>query len=348
MIPQTERPSQAAPYSQNQPTANESWQQALAGVIRNPEELFDQLQLDKNQLSMAQRATLTFPLRVPRAFVERMARGDWNDPLLLQVLPQREELNFTPGFSDDPLQESSSNPCPGLIHKYQGRVLLVISGGCAINCRYCFRRHFPYADNIPNREQWQQSLDYIRRDDSIHEVIFSGGDPLAATDDLLAERVADLAAISHIATLRVHSRLPIVIPQRITDQCLQWLTGSRLQTVMVVHSNHANEIDAAVGNSLLKLNRAGITVLNQTVLLAGINNDSTTLAALSQRLFQFGVLPYYLHLLDRVQGAAHFEVSEADGVQLSRELLATLPGYLVPRLVREQANASSKLPIQLF
>ncbi len=354
MIPQTEALRQdpalhpSSKQAKHQSRASQSWQQALAGVIRSSDELFTLLQLDKTLLPAAQAAARDFPVRVPHAFANRMARGDWNDPLLKQVLPITQELDYQPGFVNDPLEEASSNPAPGLLHKYQGRVLLVVSGGCAINCRYCFRRHFPYSDNNPSRAQWQQTLDYIRNDSSIREVIFSGGDPLAASDTLLSGLVEAIAAIPHISTLRIHSRMPVVIPQRITKDCINWMTNSRLNPVMVIHSNHANEIDAEVGQALSRLKGAGVTTLNQTVLLAGINDSTTALTALNERLFRYGVLPYYLHLLDRVQGAAHFEVTESRGKQLIAELLTQLPGYLIPKLVRELPNTPFKSPVHAF
>lgn len=325
-----------------------TWQQALADVIRQPSELFELLDLDLSQLPAAIEASQDFALRVPRGFCQRMKKGDWHDPLLQQVLPQGKEMQIQPGFSADPLHEAASNPQPGLIHKYQGRVLLIVSGGCAINCRYCFRRHFAYDDNTPGRQQWAQTLEYIANDSSIKEVIFSGGDPLAASDVLLADLVQQLNAIPHLTTLRVHSRMPVVIPQRITDQCLQWLAGGRLKPVMVIHSNHPNELNDEVARSMTKLRQAGVTLLNQSVLLAGINDDPQVLRQLSEKLFAMGVLPYYLHLLDKVQGAAHFEVKEDRARLLQRALLSTLPGYLVPKLVREQPEADSKRPISLF
>ena len=333
------------PIAHTELAATESWQQALANVIRQPEELFNLLQLDKAALPAAITASQDFALRVPRSFVARMEAGNADDPLLKQVLPLGAELDYQPGFTDDPLGELHSNPMPGLIHKYQGRVLLIVSGGCAINCRYCFRRHFPYSDNNPSRAERGHMLDYLRNDASIHEVILSGGDPLAASDQLLSELVRDIASIPHVTTLRVHSRMPIVIPQRINEQCIQWLTGTRLNTVMVVHCNHANEINDEVRATLSKLKQAGITLLNQTVLLAGVNDDSDSLSALSESLFNAGALPYYLHALDKVQGAAHFQVPEQQGQKLVSELLARLPGYLVPKLVKEVAGASSKVPI---
>ena len=340
MIPQTEAVRQAE--------TTPAWQQALADIIRSPQELFELLGLDTTQLPAALAVNRDFSLKVPREFAGRMEQGNWHDPLLQQVLPLGAELEHQPGFTEDPLAEADSNPIPGLIHKYRSRALLVISGGCAIHCRYCFRRHFPYADNNPGRQQWQQALDYIRADQRINEVIFSGGDPLVANDRLLGYLAEQLAAIDHVQTLRIHSRLPVVIPQRIDDSCLQWLTGTRLQAVMVIHSNHANELDESVGQALLALRAAGVTVLNQAVLLAGINDSADAQVALSQRLFHYGALPYYLHLLDRVQGAAHFEVNEQAARQLMQQLLVRLPGYLVPKLVREQAGAGSKTPLNLF
>lgn len=344
MIPQSRAARQAE--TDLTLTAVASWQQSLADVIRTPQELFDTLELQPGQQPAATLAAMQeFPLRVPREFVARMQPGDWNDPLLQQVLPLGQEMDYQPGFCQDPLEENAANPVPGLIHKYHGRVLLVISGGCAIHCRYCFRRHFPYEQNNPSRRQWQQALDYIRADDSIREVIFSGGDPLVASDRLLAELTAQLSEIPHLTTLRLHSRLPVVIPSRIDDHCLAWLTGHRLRPVMVIHSNHANEIDVDVQRALQRLQQAGVTTLNQTVLLKGINDNEQALAQLSERLFAAGCLPYYLHLLDKVQGAQHFEVSAARAQQLAQALLARLPGYLVPKLVQELPGAASKVPL---
>ena len=335
-------------------TVQPSWQASLSTAVRSTAQLLELLQLDPRQLPaetglqplFTEHSDNTdFELRVPRSFVARMKKNDWNDPLLRQVLPLSQELLQQPGFSRDPLNEQSYNPIPGLIHKYHGRVLLVISTGCAINCRYCFRRHFPYQDNNQGKAQWQQVLDYINGDSSINEVIFSGGDPLAANDKMLATLTAALAEIEHVTTLRVHSRLPVVIPERITRQCLDWLTGTRLRPVMVIHSNHANELDQSVLTALSTLKQAGVTVLNQTVLLRDINDSVDSLTALNERLFTAGALPYYLHLLDRVQGAWHFEVSEKKARELLRQLLVRLPGYLIPRLVREQAGERSKTPI---
>jgi len=341
-----------------------TWQEQLAGSIRDPKELLhflklDSLELDSPELNspeletpgtesllgQALAASQDFQLRVPMAYLQRIVKGDINDPLLLQILPLKEELRGAPGYTADPLDEQTANPIPGLIHKYHGRVLLIVSPNCAINCRYCFRRHFPYQDNKPGRNEWQQALDYIAGDDSITEVIYSGGDPLAASDKQLLWLTEEIAQISHVKRLRVHTRLPIVIPDRITDHCLHWLTSTDLLTSLVIHSNHPNELDHHVEAALKKLSNAGVTLLNQTVLLSGINDSVETLQALSEKLFQVGVLPYYLHLLDKVKGAAHFEVSDQLAKQLLTELMARLPGYLVPKLVREMPDHPNKVPL---
>lgn len=324
-----------------------SWQEELSSCIRDPNELIQLLQLEGSPLALAEAAWRQFPVRVPRPYLRRMRVGDPDDPLLKQVLPLAAETVQTPGFIADPLGEQAANPVRGLIHKYHGRVLLVVSPACAIHCRYCFRRHFPYDDNTPSRDQWQEALDYLRADTSITEVILSGGDPLAASDrqlSWLAERLAD---IPHLRRLRVHTRLPVVIPARITEDCVSWLADTRLHGSMVIHVNHPNELDGEVAGALATLRRRGVTLLNQTVLLKGVNDQAGILADLSEQLFECGVLPYYLHLLDRVEGAAHFEVSESDAVRLMEQLLAGLPGYLVPRLVREVAGKASKSPVRL-
>lgn len=323
----------------------ETWQEALKDLIRTPRALFEALELDPALLPAALAASDHFELRVPRSFVARMRKRDLDDPLLRQVLPLGQELLAEPGYSADPLAEAEANPHPGLIHKYRGRVLLIVTGSCAINCRYCFRRHFPYADNRPGRADWLAALDYIRADPSITEVIFSGGDPLNAPDSQLAWLVEQLAGIPHLTRLRVHTRLPIVIPARIDDACLDWLSGGRFATSVVIHSNHARELDTEVAAALSRLKQAGVTPLNQTVLLAGINDTEDALAELSERLFALGVLPYYLHMLDKVAGAAHFEVTEARARELHRLLRHRLPGYLVPRLVREIPGQPSKTPL---
>ncbi|WP_339670590.1 EF-P beta-lysylation protein EpmB [Dasania marina] len=333
---------------QSKKPATANWQQQLKTLVREPAQLFALLGLQAEDMPAHLAACQDFSLRVPTAFVDKMQPGDWNDPLLLQVLPQGAELLAQPGFIADPLQEQSNNPHPGLIHKYHGRVLLVVSGGCAINCRYCFRRHFPYEDNNPSRKEWQTALDYIAADSSISEVILSGGDPLVASDKQLAELIANIAAIPHVQTLRVHSRLPLVIPERISDEFVTLLTSSRLQTVFVIHCNHANELDSRVQQAMAKLKAAGVTLLNQSVLLAKVNDNSAALQALNEKLFAMGVLPYYLHVLDKVQGAAHFDVDESHAIALIESLRTKLPGYLVPKLVRELPQQASKTPIPAY
>lgn len=322
------------------------WQTALAEMITDPAELLQLLDLDPALLAPAQQTSKLFPLRVPRGFVARMERGNCHDPLLRQVLPLGAELKTSPGYVTDPLLEADANPIPGLLHKYPGRVLLTVVGNCAINCRYCFRRHFPYADNNPGKQGWRAILDYITADKNITEVILSGGDPLLANDKTLRELIDQLASLPQLKTLRIHTRLPIVIPERITPELLQILTQHiQLRNVLVTHTNHAQELDQSVTQALQKLRQANITLLNQAVLLRGINDTVESLLQLSERLFDDGVLPYYLHLLDKVQGAAHFAVSERKAKQLIKALSQRLPGYLVPKLVKEVGGELSKLKI---
>lgn len=327
------------------PVESVSWQSLLSRSITDPEHLLRRLELDPALLAGARAGAADFPLRVPEPFVERMQKGDPNDPLLRQVLPLGEELLEHPDYVLDPLGEQHTNTRAGIIHKYHGRLLLIVSGGCAVNCRYCFRRHFPYGDNNLSTEQWQQALDYIRGDQSISEVIYSGGDPLAASDKRLAWLTREIAAIPHVRRLRVHTRLPVVIPQRVTSELIDALCGTRLPVVMVLHSNHANEFDAALGDAVLRLRRAGMTLLNQTVLLRGVNDSLETLISLSETLGDHGILPYYLHVLDHVKGAQHFHVDDGAAMGLAAEMLARLPGFLVPRLVREVAGETSKTPL---
>jgi EF-P beta-lysylation protein EpmB len=322
-----------------------SWQQQLREIITSRDELLAALGLSVAQVGESGGACGDFPLKVPRSFVQRMRYGDPRDPLFLQVLSTSQEMLDTPGYTSDPVGEGSAIARRGIVHKYRGRVLLIVSGGCAVHCRYCFRRQFPYAENQNSRQQWHEALDYIREDPTIEEVILSGGDPLVATDDQLRQLVEEIAAIQHVRRLRIHSRLPVVIPQRVNNALLDAITHTQLQTVMVIHSNHAREIDTSVATALGALRRHGIVTLNQAVLLAGINDDLESQLALCQQLFAAGALPYYLHLLDKVQGAAHFDVPESRARALLAELSARLPGYLVPKLVREVHGARSKVSL---
>lgn len=322
-----------------------AWQNELAQAISDPAVLLDALDLAPDLLPAAQRSGRDFKLRVPRGYVARMQKGDPADPLLRQVLPVAEEQIAAQGFSLDAVGDLGAMPVPGVLHKYYGRVLLVMTGACAVHCRYCFRRHFPYSAANPATEEWGQALEYISADLTVHEVILSGGDPLMLNDRRLAGLAEGLDAVAHLKYLRIHSRLPVVLPERIDEALLAWLTRLRLKPIMVIHANHANEIDDAVRSALAELTARGVTLLNQSVLLRGINDSAEALAKLSEALFDTGVTPYYLHLLDRVQGAAHFEVVEATACRLMNELRERLPGYLVPRLVRESAGARSKLAV---
>jgi len=324
------------------PRENTAWQQALASAIRDPHELLAALDLPDSMLPAARAAAERFGLCVPRGYLERMERGNPHDPLLLQVLPGAAELVDTPAFAGDPVGDLQAMTRPGLLHKYHGRVLLVTTAACAVHCRYCFRRDFPYAQANAGAASWRQALDYIGADPSISEVILSGGDPLSLSDRRLSALAEALAAIAHVRRLRIHTRQPIVLPERVDAALLAWLRASPLQTVVVVHANHPREIDARVAAALDRLRGAGLTLFNQAVLLRGVNDDADTLAALSEALFDSGVVPYYLHLLDRVRGAAHFEVEESRARELVDALRNRLPGYLVPRLVREQPGRPAK------
>jgi EF-P beta-lysylation protein EpmB len=322
-----------------------SWQEAIRDAIRDPAELCRVLELPEEVADAAQRvcaASPGFSLFAPRGFVARMCPGDAIDPLLRQVLPLVEELDDTPGFVRDPVGDLAAERQPGLLQKYAGRVLLVTSGVCAVHCRYCFRRHFPYSEGPRSLADWQPTLDEIAADASIREVILSGGDPLMIVDRTLGQLVEAIADIPHVKRLRVHTRLPIVIPERVTDELIEILRGTRLTPVVVVHANHANEIDASVAAALAKLSDAGVPLLNQAVLLRGVNDTTAAQAALCETLVNHRVMPYYLHQLDRVAGAAHFEVPLEIGRRIVAELREQLPGYAVPRFVAELPAELSK------
>jgi EF-P beta-lysylation protein EpmB len=275
-----------------------------------------------------------------------MKQGDINDPLLKQVMPLNDEHIISDDYFTDPLGEHDT-VAEGLLHKYKHRVLMIVKAGCAINCRYCFRRHFPYADNSPNKKRWQGALDYIARHPEISEVIFSGGDPLMASDEQLTWLVNRIEEIPHVSRLRIHSRLPVVIPNRVTLGLVNLLKSTPLKCTMVFHINHANEIDQSFSKAIEPLRQARIPLFNQSVLLKGINDDVDILSILSESLFDTGIQPYYLHLLDAVQGAAHFDVKESAAIKLMTGMMARLPGYLMPKLVREIAGEANKTPINL-
>jgi len=322
------------------------WQRRLAEAITDPAELLALLELDPRRLPGARAAASTFRLRVPRGYVARMQAGNPADPLLRQVLPLGAELEQAPGYLSDPVGDLGAAAAPGVLHKYHGRALLVLTGACAVHCRYCFRRHFPYAGASLGPRDTTTALDYLGAHTELSEIVLSGGDPLVLPDERLAALAATLGEIPHLRRLRIHTRLPVVLPERITEALIGWLGEGRLKPVLVIHANHANEIDDAVVSVLNTLKRAGVELLNQSVLLRGVNDDAAILAALSERLFESGVLPYYLHLLDPVQGAAHFHVEEDRALALQQQLRNRLPGYLVPRLVRELAGAPSKISLE--
>jgi len=320
----------------------DTWQQELRLAVRDAAQLVAVLDLPDHFLQSAQRAARSFPVFAPWSYISRMAKGDAADPLLRQVLPLDAELLDHSGFTADPVGDSAARIVPGLLQKYNGRALLVTTGACAVHCRYCFRRHYPYSEGPRSPADWQPAIEQIAADPTIDEVLLSGGDPLTLVDPHLATLADSLAAIPHVRRLRIHTRLPIMIPQRITDDLLDWLRGTRLAPIVVVHANHAQEIDDSVAQSLARLIDAGIPVLNQAVLLSGVNDTAAALIDLSRRLVDLRVMPYYLHQLDRVAGAAHFEVPISRGLELMAKLRAALPGYAVPRYVQEVAGETHK------
>jgi len=330
----------SAPFVQGQ-----DWKNQLAQAIRDPAELLRLLDLPSHYLSGAILANHLFPLRVPESYLRRIKKGDPNDPLLRQVLPLDCEAETLKDYSDDPVGDLASQKIPGLLHKYHGRVLLITSAACGIHCRYCFRRNFPYQDSKASQNQWQNALHYLIKHPDINEIILSGGDPLSLSDERLRHLVSELEKIPHLKTLRIHTRFPVVIPQRITQLLLTMLSSTPLKPVVVLHINHANEIDNSVSQALALLRDAGVILLNQSVLLRNVNDSVETLEKLSHALFNSGVLPYYLHQLDRVNGAAHFAVEKSRSVEIVDALRLRLPGYLVPRLVEEQAGEASKIPL---
>ena len=339
------------------------WQQEMAAAITSLEDLAQALGLDPTALDAADapaqagrgtsiadgpgsrgaNAAAAFRLLVPASYVRRMRHGDPRDPLLLQVLPSRHENDDSAGYGSDPLGEREAMRAPGLLKKYEGRALLITTSACAIHCRYCFRREFPYTEHQSESKRWSAALEEIARDSSIEEVILSGGDPLSLSDARLATLTDAIAKIRHVRRIRVHTRQPVVLPSRVDSGLIAWLKGIGVPTVIVLHSNHPNEIDDEVREACVRLRQTGVTLLNQAVLLRDVNDNADILAELSQKLFDAGVLPYYLHVLDRVRGAAHFDISEDSARALAGQLAARLPGYLVPRLVREVHGAPAKV-----
>ena len=326
--------------------AKHDWQRALACTINSAEELLSRLGLSGQLQGLSADAVRQFPVKVPESYVKKMRYGDPHDPLLRQVFPLLHEAEAVSGYLLDPVGDNLAVTSPGILQKYHGRALLVTTGICAIHCRYCFRRHFPYSDSNPLASQWPQTQQQLAADNSITEVILSGGDPLILSNKIIGRLLDDLASIPHIKRLRIHTRLPVVLPERIDKALVDNLSTTRLKVVVVIHANHANEIDSIAANALHKLKIAGCQLLNQTVLLKGINDNVEALSALSERLNDVDVMPYYLHLLDKVAGAHHFDQTESTAIELIDALRTRLPGYLVPRLVREQQGKASKTIIR--
>ncbi len=320
------------------------WQKELAKSYTDPEKLLSYLDISNEGLKSGFSARKLFPLRAPRPFVARMKKGDVNDPLLKQVITDSDEFKQVLGFSPDPLQEHEA-VLPGLLHKYKSRVLMLVKTGCAINCRYCFRRYFPYQENSLNKSQWPSIIDYISQHPEVNEIVLSGGDPLMANDDYLHQLFELLEGISHLKRIRIHTRLPVVIPNRITPKLSKLLRSSRFKIIVVLHINHENEIDEGFALALQAWRERNITLLNQAVLLKGVNDTLTAQVNLSERLFEVGILPYYLHMLDKVEGAAHFEMEQGLAANLYQQMLAELPGFLMPKWVREEGGKASKSPI---
>ncbi|MDE1264093.1 EF-P beta-lysylation protein EpmB [Vibrio aestuarianus] len=327
-------------------SVEQNWLQQLTNAISNPADLLQILEIDPSLWQNGFEARKLFALRVPQSFVERMEKGNPYDPLLRQVLPLSEEFEWHQGYSTDPLEEQN-NAIPGLLHKYKNRALMIVKGGCAVNCRYCFRRHFPYQENKGSKTVWQQSLDYIAAHPELNEVILSGGDPLMAKDHELKWLIDAISQIPHIKRLRIHSRLPVVIPARITDSLCELLQDTRLQVILVTHINHANEISLELKQQMSRLRAINVTLLNQGVLLKGVNDNIKAQVELSETLFDAGILPYYLHVLDKVQGAAHFFVSDQQAKDIMAGVIEQVSGYLVPKLTREIGGRSSKTPLDL-
>lgn len=323
-------------------TSSSAWQQALNQGFSDLHSLCQHLQIDPQQLPLLDNFR-QFPLKVPRQFVDCMEPGNPDDPLLRQILPLQQELLAYPGYHDDPVGDLNAVAAAGVIHKYHGRILLITTGACAVHCRYCFRRNFPYGEQQLSTQKQQQALAFIQQHQEISEVILSGGDPLLLNDSKLGQLITDLSGIAHLKRIRIHSRVPVVLPSRITPELIDLLTASDKKIILVLHSNHANELSDLVASACLALQQRQISLLNQSVLLKAVNDDAESLRQLSEKLFSLGVLPYYLHQLDQARGTAHFAVDDATASHLITELRSTLPGYLVPKLVREQAGAAYKL-----
>jgi len=322
-----------------------SWQMLWREAIRDPRQLLEMLALPHLAAQISDQAATQFPMRVPLGFVAKMRRGDANDPLLRQVLPILEEDQITEGFSFDAVGDAAAKGGTGVIHKYFARALLITTGSCAIHCRYCFRRHFPYAEETAASQNWAEAIAYLKSDSSITEIILSGGDPLSLSTAKLEELTIALTELPHIKRLRIHTRLPVVLPERIDAELLGWLRDLPWPATLVIHANHTNELTSDVAAAIKLIRPLGVSVLNQTVLLKGVNDNSDEQIRLSERLFEIGVLPYYLHQLDKVQGAAHFQIPDQQARDIHQSMMRALPGYLVPKLVQEIPGEASKTPL---
>ena len=322
-----------------------SWQQQFAKAVTDYQELFEILQLPEDGAIASTAINSGFPLKVTRDYLDCIEKGNLNDPLLKQILPVPAENESVEGFYSDPVGDLGATKIPGLIHKYHGRVLLIATPACAIHCRYCFRRHFPYTESSANGSNLEPALDYIQNNKQISEVILSGGDPLSLSDAQLEKLISSIQTIEHVKTIRLHSRLPVVLPDRITNELIKLLSQSKFQAVLVIHSNHPNELSNKVLQGLARFQSSGITLLNQSVILNSVNDHEDTLIRLSRKLFSAGVLPYYIHMLDRVSGAAHFAVSTNKAIKIHKKMQESLPGYLVPKLVREVTDFPHKMLI---
>ena len=319
-----------------------SWQQELQSAFTNISDLLRFLHLNVDDLSTFHDAAKDFPLLVTENYAKRIRKADWNDPLLQQVLPHPNELEKHPGFLSDPVGDEQASVSPGLLHKYHGRVLMITTAACAIHCRYCFRREFPYSDNSAHRSQLDSIKQYLSSNPSVTEVILSGGDPLTLSDSKFTHLFEFISKLPQVERIRIHTRLPIVLPSRITQALLDTLSASNKKVIIVIHANHPNELSTDVSNALLAIKNIGVTLLNQTVLLRGINDDADTLTELSHRLFNCHTLPYYLHVLDKVAGAMHFDSTMQHTYELYDQMKQNLSGYLVPKLVCEEAGKPYK------
>lgn len=327
------------------PGSRQDWRTAIRRTIRDTESLSRALGRTKADIGADDAAHRSFATLVPPAWLDKIDVNDPNDPLLRQVLPIATENEVVSGFIDDPVGDRAARRNGGVLHKYHGRALLVTTGACAINCRYCFRRHFPYSEHLASRGRWKAACAYLKDHPDVTELILSGGDPLMLSTDLLQDLTDQLQSLPHIQTLRVHTRMPVVMPERIDDDLVRWLSRWPGRLVVVIHCNHPNELGPDVASALERLVSSGARLFNQSVLLKGINDRWQVLAKLSQQLFDLQVQPYYLHQLDRTAGTAHFEVDQENAKSIVRQLMAHLPGYLVPKLVQEKAGGEYKQPV---